>query len=306
MAVTSDPYTATDLAAMIKEVWTPIVLEELFAKVVAANFFTDLSPYMSEGGDIAHVPDVYTNSFTVRTQATQGAEVTTESVAQQDVTLTIDTHRYIAYIIGDQDLKFLGTSYDYNSIYARKAGRSIADALEDAIFALWSGLSTTVGSTANVLSDLDVRQSIRTLAALNFDVRELAWFMHPLVWWDQVVAIQKFYDSSMAGRNGSFTLNGNFGEMDLNRGLSGHLYGVPVYTSTNVVSNLLSYRNILAHPTAFGFAVNTKGGSRIRVQAENAIRNLGMLTVLDLSYGVTELRDGAGVVADADTGGSTA
>lgn len=52
MAVTSDRFTATDLAAYIPEIWTPMVLKEFFAKTVAANFFTDLSSYAQEGGDI--------------------------------------------------------------------------------------------------------------------------------------------------------------------------------------------------------------------------------------------------------------
>jgi hypothetical protein len=52
MAVTTDAYTSSDLAAMIPEVWAPIVNEPLFPKAVAANFFTDLSEYVVEGGDI--------------------------------------------------------------------------------------------------------------------------------------------------------------------------------------------------------------------------------------------------------------
>ena len=64
MAVTSDPYTAADLAAMIPEIWTPIVNEPNFPKAVAANFFTDLSEFGEDGGDKFHVPDIYTNTFT--------------------------------------------------------------------------------------------------------------------------------------------------------------------------------------------------------------------------------------------------
>jgi hypothetical protein len=44
-------YTAADLAAMIPEVWLPVVNEANFPKAVAANFFTDLSAYTTEGGD---------------------------------------------------------------------------------------------------------------------------------------------------------------------------------------------------------------------------------------------------------------
>lgn len=55
MAVTTDPFTGADLAAVIPEIWTPMILEEMFAKAVGANFFTDLTEYARGGGDILHV-----------------------------------------------------------------------------------------------------------------------------------------------------------------------------------------------------------------------------------------------------------
>lgn len=310
MAVTTDAFVAADLAAMIPEVWTPIVLEQLFAKTCAANFFTDLSMYATQGGDIFHVPDVYTNAFTVNTQSTQGAEVTTAGPAQVDVTLTIDTHKYIAHIIGDKDAQQLSSMYDFNGIYARKTGSQLADELEDSIFNLWSGLSTnSVGDTATVLTDLEIRQSIEKLATANFDLGECGWFIHPYVYWTQVLAIQKYYDASMIGLTGSgngLTKSGNFGEMNKERGLQGSLYGIPIYVSSNVVSGLLTYRNLLAHKSAFGFALQTPGGSKVRVQAKNRMENLGFLTVTDILYGVVELRDAAAVVVNASTTATTA
>lgn len=310
MAVTTDPFVAADLAAMIPEVWTPIVMEELFAKTVFANFCRDLSPYAQNGGDIFHVPDVFTNTFTVQTQSTQGAEVTTAGPAQSDVTLTVSTHKYIAHIIGDKDARQLSSSYDFNGIYARKTGSLLADALEDDLAALWSGLTTnSVGDTATVLTDLEIRQSIEKLATANFDLRECGWFMHPYVFWTQVAAIQKFYDASQVGLMGQdwkgFTIAGNFGPMDASRGLVGKLYGIPLFTSSNVVSGLLTYRNLLLHKDAFGFAVQTPGGNKVRIQTDSLIQNLGMLTVADIIYGVAELRDAAAVVVNASTTATT-
>lgn len=95
MAVTTDPFTATDLAAVISETWTTIVNEKTFDETVLANFITDLSEFATEGSDIFHVPDLYTNALTVSTQSTQGAEVTTAGPAQVDTTLTVNTHKYV-------------------------------------------------------------------------------------------------------------------------------------------------------------------------------------------------------------------
>ncbi len=45
-------FTNADLAAGIKEVWSPIVNEPKFAPMTILNFATDLSEFMLEGGDI--------------------------------------------------------------------------------------------------------------------------------------------------------------------------------------------------------------------------------------------------------------
>lgn len=311
MAVTTDPFTGTDLAAFISETWTPIVNEELFAKTVFANFVTDLTPYASES-DIFHVPNAFTNSFTVQTQSTQGAEITTESPAQTDTTLTIDTHKYVATLIGDKDAAQLAKIYDYNGVYARKSGRSVADALEDSLAALWSGLSTnSVGDTATSLTDLELRQSIEKLASGNFPLDECAWFFHTYVYWTQIAALVRlYYGGFQATTYATPATMGNFGPMDASRGLQGSIYGIPVFTSTNVVSGLLTYRNLLLHKSCFGFATQqlpNNGGSatpRVQVRADYLLQNLGLLTISSILYGTAELRDAGGVVVNASTTGT--
>lgn len=302
----TDAYTASDLAAMIPEIWSPIVNEPNFAKAVAANFFTDLSPYATEG-DIVHVPDIYTNVFSAQTQSTQGNAVVDESVAQVDTTLTINTHKYVAWIIGDKDMKQLAAKYALNEKYAREAQNVLITALEASIFGLWSSLSTnTVGDTATVLTDNEIVDSIEKLDSLNYDLEMVAFFFHPFVYWRQIVTIAKYYtyDTSQL----PVIRDGNFGPMDKSRGLKGQLYGIPVFTSTNVVQGLSTYRNLLAHPSAFGFAIQTSGSAtadmpgpaRVRVQAQYLLQNLGTLTVADILYGVAVLREPAAVLINAN------
>jgi hypothetical protein len=292
-------YTAADLAAMIPEIWTPIVNEPNFPAACAANFFTDLSAYMSDGGDIAHVPNIYTNIFSVSTQTTQGNAVVDQSPAQVDVTLTVNLHKYVAYIIGDKDMKQLATKYGLNERYARVAQNVLVDALEASLFGLWSSLSTnTVGDTATVLTDNEIVGAIEKLESLNYKTQmEGAFFFHPFVYWRQVSTIAKYYTWNTSQI--AVVRDGNFGKMDASRGLRGQIYGIPVYTSTNVVKGLSTYRNLLAVPAAFGFAIQT-GGNRIRVQASYLLQNLGTLTVADIIYGVAVLREPAAVLVNAN------
>ena len=307
MAVTTDPYVAADLAAVIPEVWSPFANEEFFAKTVLANFCTDVSSFAAGGGDVVHIPGYFTNTFTVQTQSTQGAEVTTEGPAMDDDSVTINTHRYIAVIVGDKDLKQIAERYDVSAIWGAKMGGALADALEDSLAALWSSITTnTVGDTATVLTDAEIRQAVEKLDTLNTPLDECAFFFHPYTYWNQIHAISKYYDQSSVGPNNvaGMVATGNFpGNQSMVRALRGTLYGIPVYTTSNIVSGLQTYRNLLLHKSAFAFAVQTMGanGGKVRIQAENEVRNLGMLMVADILYGVAVVREPGAVLINANS-----
>jgi len=304
MAVTSDPFTGTDLASVISETWTTIVNEKTFNDTVLANFITDLSMFAKEGSDIFHVPDFYTNALTVATQSTQGAEITTASPATVDTTLTIDTHNYVAWIIGDKDLQQIASIYSVNEIYAREAVKLLTEALEAAIAALWSSLSTNaIGDTATVLSDAEIRSALNAMESGKYRLSECAFFFHPYVFWNQLHAVTKYYQQYSVGpANAAGPVNtGNFQSEGYMLNFKGVLYGVPVFTTTNIVSGLQTYRNLLLHKSALGFAVQTRNGNPVRVQMENSIRNLGMLAVVDILFGVKVLREPAAVLLNASS-----
>ena len=122
--------------------------------------------------------------------------------------------------------------------------------------------------------------------------------------WVQLLSVQKYYDASQSGWTtagaGANVPSGNFGPADRARGRMGTLFGIPLFTSSRITSALLTTRNILAHKSCWGFAHQTPGGQRVRVQAQNWLENLGILTVWDTIYGVVEMLDNAGVLINAN------
>jgi len=247
-----------------------------------------------------HVPNIYTNTFTASTQSTQGNGVVDQSPTSVDVTLTINTHVYVAWIIGDLEMVQMFKKYAINEKYITVAKEVLIAALEVSLFGLWSNLSTNVvGDTATVLTDNEVVQAIEKLDSLNYDVmNKAAFFFHPFVYWRQVATIAKYYTFNTSQL--PIIRDGNFGSMDKSRGLRGQLYGIPIYTSTNVVKGLSTYRNLLAMPEAFAFAMQTRGGGKVRSQIAYQLQNLGTLAVVDMIYGVVELRDAAAVLINAN------
>lgn len=305
-------FSASDVAATTPEIWGDYILEPNFPKAVLANFFTDLSYLAEEEGDTIHVPDIYTNTFSASTQSTQGNGVVDQSPAQVDVTLSINTHSYVAWLFGDKTIKQLAMKEKLNEAYAREAKNVLMQALEDALAALWSSLSTNViGDTTTVLSDAEIRDAINALDTLNYDLTETAFFFHPFVYWTQLGGIAKYY--SQYSSNFNFIRTGNFGPGDASRGLRGVLYDQPCYVTSRIVSGLQTYRNLFAHKSAFGYARQTPGvgggmgfsANGIRVQADYLLQNLGMLTVVDMMYGVAVLREAAGVVVNANSTAKT-
>lgn len=304
MAVTTDPFVAADQVAVTSETWTTIVNEKTFNETVLANHITDLSSFATEGSDIFHVPDIYTNALTVGTQSTQGAEITTAGPAQVDTTLTVSTHKYVAFIMGDLTFVQVARKYNVMEVYARQAKNLLAEALEQDIAALWSSITTNViGDTATVLSDAEIRQGLNALESLKYNLNECAFFVHPYVYWNQLHAITKYYQQYSVGpaNVAGPVATGNFGVSGYHKNFKGYLYGIPVYTTTNIVSALLTYRNLLLHKSCLGFAVQTRGGGNIAVSVTYEPRNLGTMGLFSIIYGVAALRQEAGVVLNAST-----
>ena len=310
MAITGNAPTAANLAAEIPEVWTPIVNEALFPEAVLTNFCLDLSRFVEAGGDVIHVPDAYTNVLTSTTQSTEGTEITPVVAALVDDSITVTTHEYVAWLIGDNTMSQLAKFYDLNQTYARQAQGVLMNVIEAALAALWSSLSTTaVGDTSNALSDADIRVAISTLEEANFRQSEMALFFAPEVYWTQILGISKYYtfdtsryEAIMTGMLG--TANG-----PAQHRFKGMLYDIPVFTTTNVVNALQTYRNLLLTPRAFAWGIRPLGGSlmgefgpsplRFRVQANYELRNLATLGVVDFSYGIGVLRADGGVVLNS-------
>lgn len=307
----TNTYTAADLVAVIPEVWLPVVLEAYFAKTVAANFFLDLTDDASStSGDIFHVANIFTNVLTSAAK-TNGSEVTLVSPTTTDVTITATTWRHVAYLIEDNELQQTPDGYQIFRRLSEQGGAVLADDLEDNILALWSGLSQSAGSTGSAVTDLQLRQAIRTLDSNDVPKDNRGWFFHPRVFWDQIMGVSKFYDASISGWGFASAQNspiksGNFGPYSREKGLYGMLYGDPVFVTTNVVTNLTAYRNLYCHRDAFGFIVKTPGGNRVRMQSKYVLENLGILNVMDTIYGSAELRDASGFLLNGSTTASTA
>lgn len=278
-------FTTTTADVMIPEVWSPRVNNFFRARLQAATFFEDWSEDASEGGDVIHVPNISQMSANNKTV---GSQVTLNAPTETKVDLTINAHKEVSFVIEDAVASKIKKSYKAQETYAMNAGYTAAATLEDAILALFTGFSQTVGDSSTALNDSNIRQAIAYLDVAEAPQEDRAFFLHPNVIWTQLMGIDKF------------TLVQNTGGADpVLKGQIGYLYGFPVIKTSRLGTTLGSRIGAFAHKSAIAFATaNIAGGNTpdtVRLQTSYLQEYLGYLVTADIIFGVIENRDTSGV-----------
>ena len=295
MAFPTDTFTGAsgDLDVFIPKVWGERINDFFRAKLVAANFFTDRSSELRDGGNIIYTPGITEISANSKTVATA---VTLSSPTETSVTLTVNNWYEASFAIEDQEAAQVMRSYALQRTYADNAANAVAKKLDTAIVTLFSGFSQSVGTSTASVADSNIRAAIAYLDAANVPESDRAFFFHPNVFWNQLQGIDRF----------ALAVNSPVQDPVAKRPKA-TLYGIPVYITSQVqyVSGTTGRYNALAHRDAIHFATSPIGaGSKatamvgsmgIRVQSNYEPLYLSTITTADILYGVIENRDTAGV-----------
>lgn len=291
MAFATDTFTTADLQVMIPEIWGDRINDFFKCKLIIADFFTDRSGELAEGGNTLHTPNLTEMSANTKTNA---VAVTLNSPTETDIDLVINTWKEVSFAIEDREAAFVKQSYAIQERYAKNAGYTLGATLESAIAALFSGFTSTVGASSTNIADSDIRSAIATLENNCVDMDEVAFFLHPNTFWKGVQAIDKF----------SLAINSPVND-PTSKDPMAFLYGIPVYKSTFIPVVLGGRVNLLAHKDAIHFATSTLpvmtygkgmiGKHGVRVQSSYIPDYLSTLTTADLLFGVVENRDNAAV-----------
>jgi hypothetical protein len=294
MALGTDHFDSTDLAVMIPKIWGEQINNFFRKYTVLADCFVDRSEELVGGGDTLHTPNLTEMSANAKSN---GSQVTLNDPTETKVDLVVNQWQEVSFLIEDKEAAQVKQSYALQFRYADNAAYTIAQKLDTAIAALFSGFSTTVGASTTNIQDSDIRAAIATLETTGVPLYtgDVKFIFHPNTFWRQVQSIDKF----------SLAVNSPVNDPTAKKP-AGFLYGIPVVVSQNVpnVASTNGRRNVLAHRDAIHFAtaalgLSSKGGmvgaSGIRVQSNYIPEYLGTLTTVDILYGVVENRDNAAV-----------
>jgi hypothetical protein len=300
----TDALTAANLAAFIGEVWADMIVEAEFEDLTILNFALDGSQWLAQGGDIAHIPGLFTNIYTVQTQSTQGNGIVDEGLGADDVSLTVNTHKYIATVMGKKDMVQILNKYDLSQAYLREFSRLLLQAVEDSLFGLYADVVTnTTGNSGGAVVDSHLRTARQKLeGATNGSIiagaRDCAWFFDTQTFWLQLAALQKFYDKSQSGVD-AIQITGNFGPMDSrNAAYKGMVYGIPCYVSPRVIRSTNVSKNLLAHKWAFAFAIQGGSNGMTSTEINYLPTNLATLVTAQIIYGVKTVNEKRAVLIE--------
>jgi len=287
--------SSTTLAESIPLIWGEKINEFFKLKLSIAEFFTDRSAELADGGSALYTPNLTEFAAAAKSNATA---VTLNNATDTKVTLTVNQWFEVSFAIEDREAAQVKHSYYLQERYAQSAGYTMARKLEVALADLFKSFSTVVGASTTNLADSEIRAAISALESVGIDTQsDVAFFLSPGVFWKQVQNLDKF----------SLAINSpvNDPTAKLPRAT---LYGIPVYVSNNVqnISGTAGRYSALAHKDALHWARSPlgSGGSLgssmtgkhgVRIQSNYIPEYLSTLTTADLLYGVVENRDEAGV-----------
>jgi hypothetical protein len=286
MGLGSSHFDTTDSAMLIPAKWSNRVNDFFRAQLKAASFFEDWSADVADGGNIVYVPNITEMTAQTKSAAT---EVVLQDNTDSKITLTINTHKHVAFMIEDVVASKFKSSYRAQDLYAQNAGYTTAGALEDALLLLIQGFAQVVGSSAAALADSNIRAAIAYLDAANVPQEDRAFFLHPNVVWNQLMGIDRYtLVQNVAGANNPVL-----------KGQTHTLYGIPVITTSRLEVHLGHRDGGLAHKSAIAFACANPSGmsgpNHVRLQTDYILQHLGTLVVADVIFGVIENRDTSGV-----------
>lgn len=282
-----------DLDVMIPAIWGEKINNFFQSNLVAANFFTNRSEELANGGNIVYTPNITEMSAASKSAATA---VTLSSPTETAITLTVDQWYEVSFAIEDREAAQVKHSYAVQEVYARNAGYAVAKKLDVALTSLFTSFSNSVGASTAVVADSDIRAAIAYLDAADVPQDDRAFFVHPNVFWNQLQAIDRY----------ALAINSPVQDPVAKKPMA-YLYGIPVYITTTIqyVSGTTGRVNALAHKDALHWATSPlgAGGSKgamvgsmgVRVQSNYIPDYLSTLTTADILYGVIENRDTAGV-----------
>lgn len=286
MPLGANQMTVTTGAVFRPDIWSKEITRAFESNLVLADKVSRFDQDVASKGKAIYIPNL--SNLTAVDKIANSA-VTLQAPTETSVTLTIDQHKHVAFLV--EDILAAQSQYNLMSEYTSKAGYALKKAVDTAIANLATGFSTSAGTYNTTITTAAVLSAVQALDDADVPQTDRVWVLKPHAVNDlRTISDYTRYDGT--GYAGG-TATGAIGDGKASRanGLVGTLYNAPVYMTTQVYQTGSNISNLYMHKEAIALAMQ----KNVRVQNQNRIDYLGELVVADVLYGLVERRDAAGV-----------
>lgn len=265
--------TPTTADKYIADKWTREVEEPFDKGIYFRELVTDRSQFVASDGDTLHIP------FVARVAArskSAGSAVTFDANTETEVTMSINKHKYFAFLI--EDITKLQAYPNLQALYRNRGMVAVLEALDSDLGGLHASAGTNVSAGATV-DDADILSAISAL-----DSGDVPQTQRSLIAGYKTINdlrnVNKYVAYDQTGKTGLAASEGS---------LVADVYGVDIYLSNNVVDDSTNTHNLMFHKSGLGVAVQMKP----TFQIEYSVDYLGWKCAVEAIYGVAVERAGA-------------
>jgi hypothetical protein len=271
MAYSEVSITPTTAAKMIAEQWTRDIEKPFYNALFFQDAVTKRTE-LSSGGSKLNVP--FLSSYNARDKVA-GTPVVYDANVETEIELTINKHKYLAFIL--EDITKIQANYNLQEMYRGAQKEAIARAVDTDIGSLHASAGTNVAGGATV-DDADILAVVAALDLANVPQTDRAGIVGAKTMGD-LRAVNKYAAYDQTGKTGTAVSdNPNIPKV----------YGMDLYMSNNVAADTVTH-NLFFHKSAISLALQLKPTYKM----EDSVDVIGLKTVLHTIYGVAVERSAA-------------
>lgn len=265
--------TVTTAAKYIAEKWTRKIEKPFYKDLYFADKVLRRDELVADGGNKVNIP--FMSSYDARDKSA-GTAVTFDANTETEIELTINKHKYLAFII--EDIVKVQSNYNLAEAYRAAQKEAVLRAIDSDLAGLHASAGTNVSGGATV-DDADMLAVVLALDLANVPQTERSGIVGAKVMGD-LRAVNRYSVFDQTGKEGLAVSGG---------GLVTTAYGFELSMSNNVVDDTTNTHNLFFHKSAMSLALQLKPTYKM----EDSVDYIGVKSVLHTIYGVAVERSAA-------------
>lgn len=265
--------TTTTAAKMIAEKWTRKIEKPFYNAIYFADLVTRRDELVSDGGNKINIP--FLSSYNARDKAS-GTAVTYDANTETEIELSINKHKYLAFVI--EDIVKVQSNYNMQEAYRGAQTESLARAMDSDLAGLHASAGTNVAGGATV-DDADILSVVLALDLANVPQTDR----------HGIVAAKVMNDLRSVNKYSAYDQTGKTGVAVSGGAMIPSVYGMDLHMSNNVVDDTTNTHSLFFHKSAISLAVQLKP----TYKAEDSVDEIGLKFVLHTIYGFAVERSAA-------------